>query len=104
MNRGSPLTKTGVTIPRTVRVRIGGRVQGVGYRYFAVRAAEACRVTGFVRNLDDGSVEVRARGEREALDSFLASLRAGPRSARIEDFDVLDVESSEAFRGFEVRF
>ncbi len=76
----------------------------MGYRYFAVRAAEACGVSGFVRNLDDGSVEVRARGEREVLDSFLESLRAGPRFCRVEEFDVLELDDSEAFHGFEVRF
>ncbi len=98
------MKKTGGSASRTVRVRIDGRVQGVGYRYFAVRAAEACGVSGYVRNLDDGSVEVRARGEAEALESFLSSLRSGPRMSRVEEFDVLDVDETEAFSGFGVRF
>jgi acylphosphatase len=97
------MRRTGGAIPRSVRVRIGGRVQGVGYRYFAVRAADACGVTGFVRNLDDGSVEVKARGDREAVESFLDTLRVGPRTCRVLEFDVLEFEDPEAFHGFGVR-
>jgi acylphosphatase len=98
------MSRTGEEIPRAVRVRIGGSVQGVGYRYFAVRAAESCGVTGFVRNLDDGSVEVRARGDREGLESFLDSLRIGPKTSGILEFDVLEIEDPEAFHGFGVRY
>jgi acylphosphatase len=98
------MSRTGGAIPRSVRVRIGGRVQGVGYRYFAVRAADACGVTGFVRNLDDGSVEVRARGDRETLGSFLDTLRIGPRTCRVLEFDVQELEDPEAFHGFGVRY
>jgi acylphosphatase len=98
------LGRTGGAIPRAVHVRIGGRVQGVGYRYFAVRAAESCGVTGFVRNLDDGGVEVRAAGPAGAVESFLATLRKGPGMARVETFDVRDVEAGEVSGGFGVRF
>jgi len=98
------MSRAGGEIPRAVRVRVGGRVQGVGYRYFALRSAEACGVTGFVRNLDDGSVEVKARGDREALESFLDTLRIGPRTGRVMEFDVQELEDPEAFHGFGVRY
>jgi acylphosphatase len=70
---------------------ISGRVQGVSYRYFAQRAAEALGLTGYARNLDDGRVEVYAVGPLQALSEFSARLRAGPRWA-----DVRAVEEQEA--------
>jgi acylphosphatase len=70
---------------------ISGRVQGVGYRYFAEVSAKQTGVTGWARNLDDGRVEVDANGTAEQLDDFEARLRVGPRFA-----DVRSVESKEA--------
>ena len=78
--------------PRTARRwYISGRVQGVGYRYFAQRAASALGLNGYARNLDDGRVEVYASGAAEALSDFSARLREGPRWA-----DVRGVEEQEA--------
>jgi acylphosphatase len=91
-------------VPRAVHVRIRGRVQGVGYRYFVVEAGRAAGVTGFVRNLENGDVEVRAEGPGDALAPFLAALRAGPRMSRVEGFEVHDIEASGAFREFGVRY
>jgi acylphosphatase len=87
-----------------VHVRIGGRVQGVGFRFFALRSAETHGVTGWVRNLEDGGVEVRVEGTPETVDAFLASLRGGPRMSRVEEFDARELEATGAFRGFEVRY
>ena len=70
---------------------ISGRVQGVGYRYFAQRAATPLGISGYARNLDDGRVEVYASGPAEALSDFSARLREGPRWA-----DVRGVEEQEA--------
>ena len=66
------------------RFIISGRVQGVGYRYFACRAASSCGVTGTVRNLADGSVEAIAEGDRSALDAFRAELERGPRAGFVD--------------------
>ncbi len=60
---------------------VEGRVQGVGFRYSAVREAQNLRLTGWVRNLDSGDVEVWAEGDREAVDAFLAWLERGPPGA-----------------------
>lgn len=59
---------------RTQRVRLvySGRVQGVGFRYTALEIAQGFAVTGFVRNLPDGTVELEAQGASGALESFLA--------------------------------
>jgi len=72
---------------RTFRYRITGRVQGVGYRYFALTEAQALRVSGFARNLPDGSVEVVAEAEAERLAAFEEKLREGPAFSRVELVD-----------------
>jgi acylphosphatase len=73
------------------RYFIRGRVQGVGYRYFAQRAAADLHINGYTRNLDDGRVEVYAVGTPEQLSELAGRLWKGPRVA-----DVRGVEESEA--------
>jgi acylphosphatase len=70
---------------------ISGRVQGVGYRYFAQRAATPLGLTGYARNLDDGRVEVYAVGPSKKLDELAGALRQGPRWS-----DVRGVEEQPA--------
>jgi len=70
---------------------IRGRVQGVGYRYFAQRAAVELGLTGYTRNLDDGRVEVYAAGSVDKLSQFAGILYRGPRWS-----DVRGVEEQEA--------
>jgi len=70
---------------------IRGRVQGVGFRYFAQHAASGLGLIGYARNLDDGSVEVYAAGAPEKISNFAARLRQGPRWA-----DIRGVEEQEA--------
>jgi acylphosphatase len=76
------------------RFRISGRVQGVGYRAFAARAARALNLTGGARNLDDGRVEVIASGAVHALDRLEAVLGEGPSLARVSRVDVEDLAAS----------
>jgi acylphosphatase len=73
------------------RYFIRGNVQGVGYRYFAQRAAGSIGVRGYVRNLDDGRVEVYAVGTKDRLDDLAGMLHQGPRFS-----DVRGVEEQEA--------
>ena len=68
---------------------ISGHVQGVAYRAFARQAAGRMGLSGWVRNLEDGRVEVDVEGERRAVDAFVELLRAGPPMARV---DALRVE------------
>ena len=70
---------------------VSGRVQGVGYRYFAEHAATALNLTGYAQNLADGRVEVYAVGAADSLDKFAGQLRQGPRFS-----DVRHVEEQEA--------
>ena len=70
-----------------LRLRIRGRVQGVGYRYWAVGQARALGLRGWVRNRTDGTVEMLVRGEAAAVEAFIARCRQGPPSARVERID-----------------
>ncbi len=70
-----------------VDVRVSGRVQGVGFRWWAVREARRLGLRGTVRNLPDGSVEVRAAGTVAAVGEFTAALSEGPPHARVHDIE-----------------
>ena len=85
------------------RVLVSGRVQQVGYRDHMIREAKKLGVTGWVRNLSDGRVEMLADGEQAALDAFLAACREGPRLARVEDVVAFPVEDRPV-KGFTKRF
>jgi len=84
---------------RAVRATVRGAVQGVGFREETVRRAEELGVLGWVRNGEDGSVQVHAEGPSAAVEAFVEFLREGPRAARVEKFDVADtkVEGHEQF-------
>jgi acylphosphatase len=75
--------------PSVGRVRLDatarGRVQGVGYRVFALREAMALGLDGFVANMGDGSVRVVAEGSRRDLEALLALLREGPPAGWVDD-------------------
>ncbi len=81
---------------------VRGRVQGVGFRYFARQRAEVHGVAGFVRNLPDGSVELHAEGPLPALNTFEADLRRGPSFGRVDEA-VVTVIKARGFQGFEIR-
>jgi acylphosphatase len=85
------------------RFLIGGRVQGVGFRMFAEARAAAEGVHGYVRNLPDGRVEALVEGDGESVDRIELALRRGPGGARIESFEVEDVEPSRRMTGFTTR-
>jgi acylphosphatase len=65
-----------------------GLVQGVGYRWFAARRARELGLSGFVRNLREGTVEVEAEGERALVEELVNQLRIGPRAARVTDLRI----------------
>ena len=77
-----------------------GRVQGVGFRYFAERHARELGVTGYARNLDDGRVEVYAAGPRDAVTELARMLGQGPRWSDVRGVEELDAgpENCSGFR------
>jgi len=71
----------------TLRLKIKGKVQGVGFRFWAVSTARRFGVSGWVRNHGDGSVEALAHGSPEAVNFFAAACSEGPRTAQVEAVD-----------------
>lgn len=78
----------------TLHVRISGRVQGVGFRWFVREEARRLGLSGWVTNLPGGEVEVRAGGERGSLDRLRRALQVGPSGAQVERVE--DVSSDQA--------
>jgi acylphosphatase len=85
------------------RYLIGGRVQGIGYRFFTQVAAVREGVYGWVRNIPDGRVEVEAEGEVEALERFEHQIRQGPAGARVERVEVIEAAPTHRNSGFDIR-
>jgi acylphosphatase len=78
------------------RYVVSGRVQGVGYRAFAVRVAREIGLTGWVRNLANGDVEAHANGSAGQLDEFDGRLRAGPRWGEVRSVQATEAAVSDA--------
>jgi acylphosphatase len=85
------------------RYVISGRVQGVGFRYFAQATATREGLHGWVRNLPDGRVEAAAEGDADALERFEWALRHGPRGARVEQMEIEHTVPGERDSGFAIQ-
>jgi acylphosphatase len=81
---------------------IGGEVQGVGYRFFAQRAAARHQVTGYVRNLVDGRVEALAEGAAEAVEAFKHDLATGPAFSAVENVEEINLEPTGNYSSFRI--
>jgi acylphosphatase len=87
-----------------LRAIVTGRVQGVNFRYHTVIEARRLGVVGYVRNVADGTVEVVAEGEREALQRLLEFLHRGPSQARVRAVGVTWEDGTGEWERFDVRF
>lgn len=87
----------------TRRYLVRGMVQGVGFRYFTERAARDAGLTGYVRNLADGRVDVVAEGNPEAIERFERTIRAGPPLARVDGVEVETGNPPGGYSRFEIR-
>jgi acylphosphatase len=79
------------------RFLVSGRVQGVGYRYFAMESAEQIGITGYAKNLADGRVEVYAIGTADQLRKFARELQRGPTFAAVGEVAEVEAELLPAF-------
>ncbi len=81
---------------RAMRLRISGRVQGVGYRAWAMQTAVRLGVRGWVRNRMDGSVEALVIGDEAAVAAMVEACRRGPRAAMVMDVAVSEAEADDS--------
>jgi acylphosphatase len=86
---------------KAVRLYIEGTVQGIFFRQFVKDNAERFNLRGFVRNLEDGKVEVFAEGEMENVDSLIESCKKGPKYSQIRKVDVKE-EKIQDFKEFKI--
>ena len=88
---------------RAFLAKVKGRVQGVGFRYSAVREAEGLGLCGWVRNVYDGAVEVWAEGPEDKLERFCKWLHKGPQFSRVDSVEKDDREL-KGYKGFTVEY
>ncbi len=89
---------------RAIHCLIEGHVQGVGYRYFALRMAGKLNLNGYVRNLPDGDVEVVVEGEEALLLEFLEELKRGPSYSEVRAVRITWKKPEGGYNSFTVRY
>ncbi len=87
-----------------VHLTVEGRVQGVGFRYFSQRAATSNNLTGYVRNLSDGNVEIVAEGENQNLIHFINALRNDHPYARVLNIKQNELPFTGNFESFQIKY
>ncbi|NTV47452.1 MAG: acylphosphatase [Chlorobiales bacterium] len=88
---------------KRVHVVAEGLVQGVGYRWFVQQAAVSLKLSGFVRNLIDGRVEMEAQGDHPVIEEFLKKIRIGPIGAHVTSVKIKEKDPDDGPQGFEIR-
>ena len=85
-------------------IRVTGMVQGVGFRYFAMRQANQLGLNGYVKNRGDGSVEIQVEGQRETVDRFRSILREGPGYSSVDNVEITYEAYSAKYKKFSVEY
>jgi acylphosphatase len=86
-----------------VEIYVSGYVQGVGYRMFAKRNADALGLKGYAANLQDGRVKIVVGGQHEDIEKYLETLREGPRLSSVKDLNIKWIEQSVNFDRFAIK-
>ncbi len=89
---------------KQIHIFVTGRVQGVFFRQSTRVMAIKNNVTGWVRNLDDGRVEIVAEGEESNIDNLVVWCKTGPANSRVDEFELLNENFISEFENFEVRY
>lgn len=84
-------------------LKIRGRVQGVGFRYFTRKNAQQLNVTGWVKNMPDGSVETVLTGPESNVSEMINRLHKGPSPARVDSIEEMDMDEEHTYNGFSVK-
>ncbi len=89
---------------KRAHIIVSGKVQGVFYRDFVRKEAERLDMNGFVRNLQDGTVEIVAEGEEDKLNIFIRECKRGSLLAFVKNAEIRHEEPTGEFEGFGIRF
>ena len=89
---------------KRLSILVTGRVQGVGYRFFAKEASDMYGINGWVRNCFNGSVELEAQGNSELLKQFIKELKKGPMMGHVSDIQSREIVLVEGEKLFSVRY
>lgn len=87
-----------------LKIVVSGKVQGVGYRYFTQMKAVQFGITGWVRNRQDGTVEMLTTGTRENLDLFIEEIRRGNPFSTVDQIDINETEAEENYKSFTIKY
>jgi acylphosphatase len=99
-----PMAEGSAVQKKAFRLRIYGRVQGVGFRYWAARMAERLGVSGWVRNEMDGSVTVECEGPSDVVDRFIKQVRQGPPGSRVDHVEITPLSPKGTYQRFSIEF
>lgn len=89
---------------KTRRITLSGRVQGVGFRYFAENKAHEHNINGYVRNTPDNAVEIVCQAGHEKLEKFFKEIKKGPAFAKVISFNIEELDNSIIYETFNVRY
>lgn len=85
------------------KILVSGLVQGVGFRFFVHRIASRMGLTGYVRNLYNGDVEIEVEGDRSLIEELIKEVKVGPRTAHVSDVMIEWKPYQARFQNFDVR-
>ena len=91
-------------VQKQIHIFVTGRVQGVFFRQSTKVMAIKNNAKGWVRNLDDGRVEIVAQGETQDIDNLAHWCKTGPANSRVDEFELSEENVSDEFETFEVRY
>jgi len=89
---------------KTLQIYVSGRVQGVGYRFFAVKNAVRLNITGYAKNLVSGKVKIFASGTAENLNLFIDYLKKGPTMACVNNMEIEEFEYDDSYQDFRIEY
>lgn len=87
-----------------LQIIVSGEVQGVGYRYYTQMKAIQFGITGWVRNLQEGGVEILASGPKADLESFVDEVRRGNPFSTVNHIEVHETEKTETYKSFAIKY
>ena len=91
-------------VQKRIHILVAGRVQGVFFRQSARVMAIKNNVNGWVSNLDDGRVEIVAKGEKQNIYNFVNWCKTGPANSRVDEFELSEENSTGEFENFDVKY